>query len=72
MKRSIHVSMNLHASLKVHEKRYIRDTLLMHNWNKPATAKALGISSSTLYRKMAELGIERKRKEKHKCPKAKN
>lgn len=39
-------------------KKYIETQLTLHNYNIPATAKALGIERTNLYRKMRELGIK--------------
>jgi len=46
------VTQSLRASLEIHEKRYIKDSLTMYDWDMPHTAKVLGISLSTLYRKV--------------------
>ena len=40
------------------EKRIILEVLEMHNWNRNATADALGINRTTLYKKMKKLGLE--------------
>ena len=40
------------------EKRHIEETLRRHNNDKSATADALGIHRTTLWRKMKKLGIE--------------
>jgi PAS domain S-box-containing protein len=40
------------------EARYIWDILRRHDWNRLATAKALGMSKSTFFRKVKALGIE--------------
>lgn len=50
---------NLHTAMKGHERRYIIQVLYSWDWNKPKTAKALGIALSSLYRKIKELGIEK-------------
>ncbi|GAJ00450.1 unnamed protein product [marine sediment metagenome] len=49
----------LKNEMKDHEKLYILSWLTAHKWNKPKTAKALGIGLSSLYRKIKELGIVR-------------
>ncbi|RJP64974.1 MAG: PAS domain S-box protein [Candidatus Abyssobacteria bacterium SURF_17] len=46
------------ASMQELEARFIRDTLRRHNGNRSATAKALGMHKTTLWRKMKRLGIE--------------
>lgn len=50
---------NLHNVLRLSAKIHIRGVLIRHNWNKAKTAKALGIGLSTLYKKIAELKIEK-------------
>jgi transcriptional regulator with PAS, ATPase and Fis domain len=40
------------------ERQIILDCLEMHNWNRNATADALGINRTTLYKKMKRLGLE--------------
>ena len=58
---AIHVvekSLGLRKTLKVHEKRYIKDTLTMYDWDMYHTAEVLGIGFSTLYRKVKEYGIK--------------
>lgn len=40
------------------ERQIILDTLENHNWNRNATADALGINRTTLYKKMKRLGLE--------------
>lgn len=52
-------SLNLSTTMKWYMKRHIQATLHVCNWNKAKTAKSLGIGLSTLYRKIAECGIER-------------
>jgi len=52
-------SLNLRTTMKRCEKRHIQATLHVYSWNKSKTAKALGIGVSSLYRKIAELGIEK-------------
>lgn len=62
MDKSIHVvtaDLGLRATLKIHEKRYIKDTLTMYDWNMPHTAYMLRIGLSTLYRKVIEHGIKK-------------
>lgn len=49
----------LHIVMKAHEKEYILLILNKWKWNKPKTAKALGIGISSLYRKITELGIRK-------------
>lgn len=58
----IHVitkDVGLRKTLKIHEKRYIKDALTMYDWNVRHTAKVLGISLSSLYRKITEYEIKR-------------
>ena len=51
-----------HAALTgardVMEKEQIRQTLLDHNWDRNAAAAALGMSRTTLWRRMKKFGIE--------------
>jgi len=51
---------NLHTEMKSYERQRILDALISFGWNKPKTAKHLGIGLSSLYRKIKELKIERK------------
>jgi transcriptional regulator with PAS, ATPase and Fis domain len=44
--------------LKDLEARYIWEALRRHNWNRLETARSLGISKSTFFRKVKSLGIE--------------
>ncbi|MCB9476821.1 MAG: sigma 54-interacting transcriptional regulator [Deltaproteobacteria bacterium] len=44
-------------SLKSDEREFIRQALIDHAFHREATAKALGMSRSTLWRKMRELGL---------------
>ncbi|HWP81736.1 MAG TPA: sigma-54 dependent transcriptional regulator [Bacteroidota bacterium] len=50
---------SLKDAVKQFERDFIQRTLAKHDANKEETAKALGISLSSLYRKMEELGIPR-------------
>ncbi|MGQ9576082.1 MAG: sigma-54-dependent transcriptional regulator [Thermoguttaceae bacterium] len=43
------------------ERQIILDALEAHNWNRLATAAALGINRTTLYKKMKRLGLDRPR-----------
>lgn len=52
-------STDLNGNLKDYEKRAIIDTLSKHNGNISKTAKDLGISRNTLYKKINELDIAR-------------
>jgi PAS domain S-box-containing protein len=45
------------ATLRDLEAHFITQALQRHEWNRLATAKALGIHKTTLWRKMKELGI---------------
>ncbi len=40
------------------ERQIILEVLELHNWNRNATAEALGINRTTLYKKMKKLGLE--------------
>ena len=48
----------LDESLCKVERRVILDALRGHNWSRVKTAKSLGISRSTLYRKLDKYGIK--------------
>lgn len=48
----------LDESLSKIERKVILDALRGHNWSKVKTAKSLGISRSTLYRKLNKYGIK--------------
>ena len=43
------------------ERQIILDVLQAHNWSRNATAEALGINRTTLYKKMKRLGLEETR-----------
>ncbi len=47
----------LKEAVKLFERSYIEQVLLNHNRNKESAAQALGVSLSSLYRKMEELNI---------------
>jgi DNA-binding NtrC family response regulator len=47
----------LKEALEVPERQIILDVLELHNWNRNATADALGINRTTLYKKMKRLGL---------------
>lgn len=49
--------------LKDLEARYIWEALRRHNWNRLETAKSLGISKSTFFRKVKALGVELPKKD---------
>ncbi len=51
-------SRSLKQALEVPERQIIREVLEAHNWNRHATAEALGINRTTLYKKMKRLGLE--------------
>jgi len=53
---------NLKEAMKIYERNHISAELSKHNNNKEITAKSLGISISSLYRKIEELGIPPKEK----------
>ena len=56
--RSPMPSATLDQRLREHEKEVIADALIRHSGDVGATAKVLGVGRSTLYRRIAELGIE--------------
>ncbi len=47
----------LKDALSMPERQIILDMLEAHNWNRQATAEALGINRTTLYKKMKRLGL---------------
>ncbi len=49
---------NLKEAVHAFEKNFIQKVLKSCKWNKEAVARRLGVNSSTLYRKMSELGIK--------------
>ncbi len=49
---------SLKEALEGPERQIILDVLKAHNWNRNATADALGINRTTLYKKMKRLGID--------------
>lgn len=48
----------LKQAMQLPERQIILQTLEANDWNRSATAKALGINRTTLYKKMRRLGIE--------------
>ncbi len=48
---------NLREALRAYESTFIRNALMDYGWNKEQTARRLGVNSSTLYRKISDLGI---------------
>ena len=48
---------SLKEALGVPERQIILEALQAHNWNRNATADALGINRTTLYKKMRRLGL---------------
>ena len=48
----------LKQALESPERQIIREVLESNNWNRNATADALGINRTTLYKKMKRLGLE--------------
>jgi DNA-binding NtrC family response regulator len=48
----------LKAALANPERQIILDVLEAHSWNRNATAEALGINRTTLYKKMKRLKLE--------------
>jgi two-component system, NtrC family, response regulator AtoC len=51
-------SMTLKEALEEPERQIIQEVLESHNWNRNATADALGVNRTTLYKKMKRLGLE--------------
>jgi DNA-binding NtrC family response regulator len=49
---------SLKDALCAPERQIILDVLEAHDWNRQATAEALGINRTTLYKKMKRLGLE--------------
>jgi DNA-binding NtrC family response regulator len=49
---------SLKQALESPERQIIREVLETHNWSRSATADALGINRTTLYKKMKRLGLE--------------
>ena len=48
---------NLNRRLAYSEREFVQETLRAHNNNRAATARALGISRSALYKKLNRLGL---------------
>ncbi len=48
----------LKQALEAPERQIIRESLVANQWNRHATAEALGINRTTLYKKMKRLGLE--------------
>jgi DNA-binding NtrC family response regulator len=48
----------LKEALSLPERQIILQVLEAHQWNRHATAQALGINRTTLYKKMKRLGLE--------------
>ena len=53
---------SLKQTLASPERQIIRDVLEANNWNRHATAAALGINRTTLYKKMKKLGLQEPRR----------
>jgi DNA-binding NtrC family response regulator len=53
----------LKKALNVPERQIILEALQAHNWNRNATAEALGINRTTLYKKMKRLDLKDPRQE---------
>ena len=53
---------SLKEALEGPERQIILDVLESNNWNRNATADALGINRTTLYKKMKRLGLEEQRR----------
>ncbi len=52
---------NLKVALQAPERQVIMEMLDRHQWNRNATADALGINRTTLYKKMKRLGLDDRR-----------
>lgn len=52
---------SLKSAMTLPERQIILDVLEAHRWNRQATAEALGINRTTLYKKMKRLGLEEPR-----------
>ena len=52
------VNKRLKEALTDPERQIILEVLELHDWNRNATAEALGINRTTLYKKMKKLGLE--------------
>jgi DNA-binding NtrC family response regulator len=50
--------MTLREALEGPERQIILQTLRLHQWNRAATADALDINRTTLYKKMKRLGLD--------------
>jgi DNA-binding NtrC family response regulator len=48
----------LKEALEEPERQIILEVLEAHDWNRNATADALGVNRTTLYKKMKRLGLE--------------
>ena len=57
-RRSRSAGQTLKQALEGPERQIIREVLEANNWNRNATAEALGINRTTLYKKMKRLGLE--------------
>lgn len=55
---SLSLNHNLKEALSSPERQIILKTLEEHDWNRNASAAALGINRTTLYKKMKKLGLE--------------
>ena len=51
-------NMTLKQALEEPERQIIREVLESNNWNRNATADALGVNRTTLYKKMKRLGLD--------------
>ena len=50
-------SQTMHTALRAAEAQVLRDALRRHGYNREATARALGMHKSTLFRKLKRLGV---------------
>jgi len=55
-------SCGLKQAMATPERQIILEVLEAHHWNRQATAEALGINRTTLYKKMKRLGLEEPRR----------
>ena len=65
MQKKVRISMDGFeaTTLEELEKRHILGTLENYNWNQKKASEILGVSTTTLWRKLKSYGIEPKRKE---------
>ena len=59
-----HAAEDLRSAIRNFEKNHVHRVLQKYERDKPAAAKALGVGVSSLYRKIEELGINEKKRER--------